>query len=94
MEYFWQRTESHPAECYLKNILSEYKATLRMLAFALKQNRRQCCFLLSEHVRSILLLALPNQSYGAKVGLTGGPLPHSLILGQLLNEQYFLENLL
>lgn len=65
-----------------------------MSVFALKQNRGQCCFLLSEHVCSILLLALPNQSYAAKVGVMGGHFPHSLILGQLLNEQYFLENLL
>lgn len=84
MECFWQRTESHPAECYLKNILSEYKVTLRMSVFALKQNRGQCCFLLSEHGRSILLLVLPNQSYAAKVGVMGGHFPHSLILGAIV----------
>ena len=45
--------------------------------------------LLSEHVRSIILLALPNQSYGAKVGFTGGHWPHSLILGATVKWTVF-----
>lgn len=84
MEY-WRRTESHPAECYLKNILSEYKVTLWTHWYSLWNRTADSAFsswdfVLLERVCSRLLLVLPNQSDVAKVGLMGGHLLHSLIL--------------